>query len=550
LCRLDSKITYFPEHILRELPLPERFTFPFYYEPHPLTAYAAEQLMHRLETDESLEHNFGLGKHEHLPTIGKMFGVLLIKDLEGKIGFLSGVSGKLAGSNEHEFLVPPVFDMLTEEGFFLREIVEINAINEEIERLENDPKFVQLLTEFEELTEQEEKKISTLKETLRGRKAERDRCRKTGEVPEEELVKQSLSDKRLLNKEVRESKERLHLYKLQIAKTEDQLEDLRRKRKTRSAEIQAELFSQYSFLNKEGKTKSLYDIFRNSPFGKPPAAAGECATPKLLQYAFLHGYEPLAMAEFWWGASPKSEVRKHRHYYGACRGKCEPILGHMLEGIELDPNPLLDTVEKDIEIIYEDDYLAVVNKPSGLLSVPGIQIYDSVYSRLQARWDHEAPLVVHRLDQDTSGILVMARNKNVHKHLQSQFIRRTVIKHYIALLEGHLVEDKGEIHLPLRVDLDDRPRQMVCYEHGKKAHTIWEKIGIEGPYTRVKFFPVTGRTHQLRMHAAHHEGLNAPIKGDDMYGKAAERLCLHAAYLEFLHPVKKERMSFEVKPEF
>lgn len=353
-----------------------------------------------------------------------------------------------------------------------------------------------------------------------------------------------------MNKEVRESKERLHLYKLQIAKTEDQLEDLRRKRKTRSAEIQAELFSQYSFLNKEGKTKSLYDIFRNSPFGKPPAAAGECATPKLLQYAFLNGYEPLAMAEFWWGASPKSEVRKHKHYYGACRGKCEPILGHMLEGIELDPNPLLDTVEKDIEIIYEDDYLAVVNKPSGLLSVPGIQIYDSVYSRLQARWDHEAPLVVHRLDQDTSGILVMARNKNVHKHLQSQFIRRTVIKHYIALLEGHLVEDKGEIHLPLRVDLDDRPRQMVCYEHGKKAHTIWEKIGIEGPYTRVKFFPVTGRTHQLRMHAAHHEGLNAPIKGDDMYGKAAERLCLHAAYLEFLHPVKKERMSFEVKPEF
>ena len=330
----------------------------------------------------------------------------------------------------------------------------------------------------------------------------------------------------------------------------DQLEALKEKRRNQSAALQEKLFENYSFLNIDGKEKNLRDIFGGI---QAPAGSGECAAPKLLQYAFLHHLNPITMAEFWWGASPKSAIRKHKNFYPACRGKCHPILGHMLEGIETDPNPMLENtaLNKEFDIVYEDEVVLIINKPHEFLSVPGKNVTDSVAHRLRKKYpDATGPLVVHRLDMSTSGLMLVAKNKEVHKYLQYQFIKKIVKKRYVALLEGELKEDKGTIDLPLRVDLDDRPRQLVCYEHGKAARTHWEVIERKDGKTRVHFFPITGRTHQLRVHAAHQLGLNTPILGDDLYGVMEERLHLHAERIEFTHPTTKEKMSFEVAADF
>ena len=260
------------------------------------------------------------------------------------------------------------------------------------------------------------------------------------------------------------------------------------------------------------------------------------------------------MAEFWWGQSPKSEVRKHKHFYPSCKSKCEPILlGHMLEGIEMDNNPFLENPAegKDISVIFEDDFLAVINKPAEFLSVPGKEIQDSVYQRVKLMYpDAAGPLIVHRLDMSTSGLMLIAKTEKVYVMLQHQFIKRTVKKCYEALLDGILNEKEGVIELPLRVDLDDRPRQLVCYEYGKPAKTKWETVADENGKTRVHFYPITGRTHQLRVHASHPLGLNTPIVGDDLYGEKANRLHLHAKSLTFIHPITKEVITLEVNAEF
>lgn len=328
---------------------------------------------------------------------------------------------------------------------------------------------------------------------------------------------------------------------------------MKEERKTKSNSLQNQLFDQYQFLNKFNQKKGLLDIFSNTSFQQPPAAAGECAAPKLLQYAFQNELEPICMAEFWWGDSPKSEIRKHGHYYPACTGKCEPILGHMLQGIELNENLLLtqNSQVEELDILYQDDDLIVINKPEEFLSVPGIEIKDSVYLRIKQLFPlATGPIIVHRLDMSTSGILVLALNKESHKILQQQFIKRKVEKRYIALLDGNITDNEGFINLPLRVDLDDRPRQMVCYEYGKIAQTKYEVIKRKDNKTLIYFYPITGRTHQLRVHASHVLGLNASIIGDDLYGSKANRLHLHAESLEFTHPKTKEIMKFEVDPNF
>ena len=258
------------------------------------------------------------------------------------------------------------------------------------------------------------------------------------------------------------------------------------------------------------------------------------------------------MAEFWWGAAPKSEIRQHKQFYPACAGKCKPILAHMLEGMPVDENPfLLPTDERAwIEIIYEDDYFLIVNKPEGLRSVPGVDIEDSVYSRLKSTMHDTEPLMVHRLDMGTSGLLVVAKIPEIHKQLQKQFLERVVSKRYTALLSKPILEPTGTISLPLTADPFNRPRQLVCMETGKPSVTKWQVIETNATTTKVHFWPLTGRTHQLRMHSAHELGLNAPIVGDDLYGTAGDRLYLHAAYLSFVHPITKERMTFEVAEDF
>ena len=336
-----------------------------------------------------------------------------------------------------------------------------------------------------------------------------------------------------------------------MATFEARIEALKSERKERSAALQGQLFEQYSFLNKAGKRKSLQDIFSTTAFGRPPAGAGECATPKLLQYAFANGYKPLAMAEFWWGATPRSEIRKHKQFYPACAGKCKPILAHMLDGLPVDDNPFLQPAEDsvDLEIVYEDEYLLVVNKPAGLRSVPGVDIEDSVYSRLRSTSDAE-PFMVHRLDMGTSGLIIVAKTQEVHKDIQKQFLDRVVTKRYTALLSKVIEQGEGEITLPLCADPYNRPMQLVSFETGKKSVTRWKVVERMEAATKVHFWPLTGRTHQLRMHAAHELGLNAPIVGDDLYGTADKRLYLHAAYLSFVHPKTGRKLSFEVGDEF
>jgi tRNA pseudouridine32 synthase/23S rRNA pseudouridine746 synthase len=451
--------------------------------------------------------------------------------------------------------------MLVENSFFLKEIEIINTINARIKKIMESDNYQQLKLDDEKLSAQSQQEIAAFRIQLKCNRENRKQLREKQknslsesdyDVVEAGLIKQSLHDKHQLNVLTNKWEQVLSAVRTQLAQFEHEIEILKNERKEKSAALQAQLFAQYVFLNKDGKSKSLQEIFSLTAFGKPPAAAGECATPKLLQFAFANGYKPLAMAEFWWGAAPKSEIRKHKHFYPACTGKCKPILAHMLQGIPVDDNPFLRTPEAGsaLEIVFEDESLVIVNKPAGLRSVPGVDIRDSVYTRLKDVLGDTEPLIVHRLDMDTSGLLVVAKTRHAHKHIQRQFLQGTVRKRYRALLAKVIEQSEGEINLPLSADLFNRPRQLVCFKTGKRSITKWKTIKKYNAMTRVDFWPLTGRTHQLRMHSAHELGLNAPIVGDDLYGTASDRMCLHAAHIEFTHPKTKEKISFEAKEGF
>lgn len=342
-------------------------------------------------------------------------------------------------------------------------------------------------------------------------------------------------------------------YLARLTKEEQEIEQLKQERKRRSAALQRKLFEQFRILNARGEVKDLCELFAPTYQGAPPAGAGECAAPKLLQYAYQHQLEPIAMAEFWWGDSPKTEIRHHGYYYPACKGKCEPILHHMLQGLRVDENPLLADSHREtkLDILYEDDYLLVINKPEGMLSVPGKGDVDSVYQRLSILYpEATGPIIVHRLDMATSGLLLAAKTKEAHQDLQAQFKNRTIQKRYIALLEGEVPQDEGEIRLPLCSDPLDRPRQIVSEEFGKPALTRYRVLERTSGKTLIAFYPQTGRTHQLRVHAAHPLGLHCPILGDELYGRKAERLYLHAEYLAFTHPITFERIEIRAKIPF
>lgn len=544
-----------------QIKLPAKLNFPFYYDVHPLCEIAAEQVQYFLEKTDDLQHNFGLHTTNNLAPIGKMFGVLVVEN-KGEIGFLAAYSGKLANSNSVAFFVPPVFDMLTDNSYFLRKEDELNAINREIETLENNSDLKNDQKKLTDLKIIAGLEIDSFKEKIKINKQLRkqDRALKKEILSIEEyqkfeadFIKQSLYDKHLLKELTNTFETEINSIKKEISILTDQIEILKNLRKTKSNTLQNWLFTNYTFLNDESEEKSLLDIFKTALHSQPPAGAGECCAPKLFQYAYKNNLKPIALAEFWWGQSPKSEVRKHKQFYPSCWGKCEPILSHMLKGLQVDENPFLQNPAKDkeLEIVYDDAYLVVINKPAEFLSVPGINITDSVYERIKNRYPQATgPLIVHRLDMSTSGLMVLAKNKDTHENLQKQFIKRKVKKSYIALLDGVIELDSGKIELPLRVDLDDRPRQVVCYDYGKMGITEFKVLSKTENSTRIQYFPITGRTHQLRVHSAHNLGLNAPIKGDDLYGTKANRLHLHAHTLEFFHPITKEWVSFQVDPAF
>lgn len=542
--------------------LPQKFTFPFYYEPHPLSKLAATELQNHLQNQTDWIHDFGIDHHVEGTNIGKMFGVLVVQKTTGEIGYLSAFSGKLAETNNLPKFVPPIYDLLQKDGFFRKEEDIISAINHQISTLKNAEDYI--LAQNIEIKEKKTsvKELADYKLFMKNAKQLRNtkRCEyKETMTPSQffeltELLKQESLKHQYDFKQLKKHwKDKLAVCKDNMDAFSQKIDKLKEERKQRSAALQQKLFDQYQFLNINGESIGVDKIFKHTSQKVPPAGAGDCAAPKLLQYAFLNHLKPIAMAEFWWGQSPKSEIRKHGYFYPACRGKCEPILGHMLKGIEVDENPIqsLTINSKELETIYEDCEILVINKPADFLSVPGKQTEESVYLKIKQKYPTATgPLLVHRLDMSTSGLLLIAKNKAAHKFLQSQFIERTIKKRYIAILDGIIEENEGVINLPLRVDLDDRPRQLVCYDYGKPAQTRWKVIERLDNKTRIHFFPITGRTHQLRVHAAHPMGLNTPIVGDDLYGTIKNRLHLHAEYLEFMHPTTHKKIKIKVKPNF
>ncbi len=538
--------------------LPEKFTFPFYYEPHELSIIAANELQSYLETQTDFEHNFGLNEKQEGLVIGKMFGILVCQNQDGELGYLWAFSGKLAGVNHLPYFVPTIFDMLQEDGFFRKEEEVLNAINRQIEILENSDELKIIKIQLENTKSEALSDIQNQKEKIKRLKLERDEKRSSFanlsaseiEQLELELSEESKKESILLKKMTKYWNFQIENAQKEVNLLLDEINQLKEERRVKSGALQQKLFAEYSFLNQFGERKSIGEIFNNNP----PAGAGECAAPKLLHYAFEHQLKPIAIAEFWWGQSPKSEIRKHKQFYPACKSKCEPILlSHMLTGLDMEANPFQENPAegKNIEIVYEDDVLAVINKPAEFLSVPGKIISDSVYQRVKELYPNATgPLIVHRLDMSTSGLMLIAKDEETYVKLQSQFIKRTIKKRYVALLDGILEDNEGFIDLPLRVDLDDRPRQLVCYEHGKTAQTKWEKIEVRNNQTLVYFYPITGRTHQLRVHASHELGLKTPIVGDDLYGSKANRLHLHAESLTFEHPISKKEITIKVNADF
>jgi tRNA pseudouridine32 synthase/23S rRNA pseudouridine746 synthase len=527
---------------LSEIPLPEKFTFPFYYEPHELSRIAANELQRYLETQTDFEHNFGVDDKQTGLEIGKMFGVLVVQKENGALGFLCAFSGKLAESNQLKYFVPTVFDMLAADSYFKKEELILNDFNKQITDLEQDINYLSALKQIEIFQLQSKKEITSQKEKIKiGKKLRAEKRINCSNEEIETLNKESQNEGILLKKMSQYWNHKITAAQTELDVYTNQIDNLKISRKQKSNQLQQQLFSEYAFLNQYGELKSLGEIFK----GNPPAGAGECAAPKLLHYAFQNQLKPIAMAEFWWGKSPKSEVRKHQQFYPACTGKCEPILKHMLQDIEMDENPfkINAAAGKELEIVYEDDYLVVVNKPAEFLSVPGKDVSDSVQTRMKTLFS--TSMIVHRLDMSTSGILLIAKSPEIYKKLQYQFLKRTVEKRYLALLDGITAENQGEINLPLRVDLDNRPNQIVCFEHGKPAKTLWKVIERKNGKTLVYFYPISGRTHQLRVHAAHPLGLNTPIVGDDLYGTKADRLHLHAEKITFTHPITKAALSLQ-----
>ena len=446
-----------------DIPKPERFTYPFCYEPHPLCQLAAKEVQEYIASHEVIRED---------ADNGKMFGVLVCDDDDGSIGFLAAYSGLLAGRNDWDYFVPPVYDAQQPDGYFKTKEREISLTSH------SSP----------------------------------------------------LTTKKM------------------------------------SQDLQSWLFHQYQLLNARGESKDLVDIWQEyysrpklrRKFPLPPGGTGDCCAPKLLQYAYQQGLRPVCMAEFWWGQPTKEELRRHLNYYPACRGKCKPILTWMLQGLEVDPDPeALGFQHMELPVVYEDDAIVVVDKPSGMLSIPGrIEEY-SVATVMRQRYPD--CVIAHRLDMGTSGLLIVAKTMEAYHPLQEQFIRHQVRKKYIAVLDnpspqqGRL-EGSGTISLPLRPDPMNRPRQVVDMEHGKRAVTDYEFLSPLtshlSPLQLVALYPQTGRTHQLRIHCAHPDGLGCPIKGDELYGTKADRLYLHASEIWFRHPITGDEMHLMSPPPF
>ena len=551
-------------HLNTDIQPPHQFTFPFCYEPHPLCRLAAAEVEH---------HIVESGVWQGETSCGKMFGVLVVREerrvkseesdgSEGALGFIAAYSGLLAGRNDWAYFVPPVFDAQQPDGHFKVTERSISDINKEIDGIRRSADYQSAKNREEELRQSADEQIAAMKQHIASAKAERDRRRSDAQaglvhISEAEAAAMT-RESQTLKADLRRLKQRLDM-ELSAAHAltfqyDERIAALRQRRRSMSDELQRWLFEQYRMLNARGEERNLIDIFSATTHGIPPAGAGDCCAPKLLQYAYSHGLQPVCMAEFWWGESPRQEIRHHLSYYPACRSKCLPILTHMLQGLDVEPNPLMAAATERLKIVYEDDAICVVDKPAGMLSVPGKDNVESVESIMRQRWHQYDgnPIMVHRLDRDTSGLMVVARTLEAYHSLQQQFACRTAAKRYEAVLDGVPALQQGTISLPLMPDITDRPRQRVDMEHGKPSVTTYRVVSTQNHRTLVWLFPHTGRTHQLRVHCAHPLGLATPILGDPLYGRgtAAPRMYLNAAELEITHPVTGRRMQWESESAF
>ncbi|MDY2894243.1 MAG: pseudouridine synthase [Prevotella sp.] len=570
------------------IPSPRQFTYPFCYDVDPLAEAASLELQRYIADADLMSTEKGCGK---------MFGVLVVEyeDESGALqrGFLAAYSGLLGGRNDWSYFVPPVFDAQQPDGHFKRTEREISAINREIAAIEHDAEYLQSVAQHEQTKKRLQAEVDAFKAEVDAAKVRRDARRKSGEPLSEEEQAEMIRESQFMKAELRRRRKAMEQANSTLHIPHSTfLKSLQRKRKQMSDELQRWLFSAYRMLNAKGEERDLIDIFREYTHAMPPAGAGDCCAPKLLQYAYLHHLRPVCMAEFWWGESPASEIRHHLHYYPACRSKCLPILTHMLKGLDVAPNPLAQkrhTAEP--RVLYADEYIMVVDKPAGMLSVPGkaesvrSEFSDSANISVEEYFENNSKLktqnskflkAAHRLDMDTSGLLVLARTEQAYVELQRQFASRETVKRYEAVLSGVPTQNSKlktqnsstqpsgcleAISLPLIADINDRPRQRVDMEHGKPALTLYNIVEVRAvdantavAYTTKKvdkrrtlvhLYPKTGRTHQLRVHCAHPLGLACPILGDPLYGtERADRMYLHAAELTFRHPVTDETMHF------
>lgn len=555
--------------LLSGIDFPERMNNPLDYQPHPLCIAVCKELQTYLSEREDWREEIDKGK---------MFGVLIVENAQPasgapKIGYLAAYSGQIGGRSDWDDFVPAVFDYLQPDGYFKTHEAEISGINQSIRKLEANTHMKEAKGLILQLQEERKHTIAAYQEKIKKAKAKRDARREAGSLnPEEEaeMVKESQFMKAELRRLKKSLSEKTSLETEYEAYQADIL-SLKQLRKTLSDALQQWLFSQFRMQNHEGESKDLLEIFRDAALRDypqatiatsriaalkmvPPAGSGECCEPKLLQYAYSLGYKPLQMAMFWWGESPKEEIRHHLHFYPACNGKCKPILQWMLPASTFEPAAVDLSLYNKVETLYEDREIAVIHKPEGLLSVPGKDAAQpSVYALMRSKYpEATGPLIVHRLDMSTSGVMMIAKTEFAYHRLQKAFLNHQIQKKYVAIISGKVIPEKGIISLPLMPDYLDRPRQIVDHEQGKEAITEYEVLEpVDDFHLRIALYPKTGRTHQLRVHCAHQEGLNAPILGDPLYGnEKAARLHLHAEEITFEHPLTGKKMTITRKADF
>ena len=555
--------------LLSGIDFPERMNNPLDYQPHPLCIAVCKELQTYLSEREDWREEIDKGK---------MFGVLIVENAQPasgapEIGYLAAYSGQIGGRSDWDDFVPAVFDYLQPDGYFKTHEAEISGINQSIRKLEANTHMKEAKGLILQLQEERKHTIAAYQEKIKKAKAKRDARREAGSLnPEEEaeMVKESQFMKAELRRLKKSLSEKTSLETEYEAYQADIL-SLKQLRKTLSDALQQWLFSQFRMQNHEGESKDLLEIFRDAALRDypqatiatsriaalkmvPPAGSGECCEPKLLQYAYSLGYKPLQMAMFWWGESPKEEIRHHLHFYPACNGKCKPILQWMLPASTFEPAAVDLSLYNKVETLYEDREIAVIHKPEGLLSVPGKDAAQpSVHALMRSKYpEATGPLIVHRLDMLTSGVMMIAKTEFAYHRLQKAFLNHQIQKKYVAIISGKVIPEKGIISLPLMPDYLDRPRQIVDHELGKEAITEYEVLEpVDDSHLRIALYPKTGRTHQLRVHCAHQEGLNAPILGDPLYGnEMAARLHLHAEEITFEHPLTGKKMTITRKADF